>query len=1232
MSGLFGGKVAKQAPEFASLMVQTAMWGRPIPLAYGLTRLAGNLVWYGDFTPVAHTQSTGGKGGGGGGGSTTSYTYTAAVVLALCEGPILDVTQSWAGKTQGTPQTLNLTEFLGAIGQAEWTYLDSYHPAQAIGYSHIAYLASAAYDLGSAASLPNHNFEVKGPLYNSTGVSNIPDAAVDQVLTDVLTNQFYGAGFPSAKLGSTAQMASYCRSHGIWISPLYAEPETAASIVKRLAEIGNTALVFSEGVLKFLPFGDTVLTGNGVTFTPVTAVQYSLTDNDFLHDGGDNPVLIKRSTPADAFNTVRVNFRDRTADYSTAPQEAKESDAIQKYGLRIAPNIDYKEICDPDSARMVAQLMLQRSLYQRNTYEFTVGLKYCLLEPMDLVNLTELTGTGLLSQTVQITSIEETEDGKLKIAAQDWLGTVHSAPIFQYQTKGGYTLNLNAPPGSIEDPLIFDAPSQMAVGAGYEIWVAAAGLNTYWGGCDVWVSTDGATYKKVGEIKARARYGVLSAALAVGTDPDTTNSFSVDLTTSLGALSTGTQASADALNTLCFVSGELVSYMSASLYSTNSYNVGTYLRRGVYGTPITAHAIGDDFARIDSALFRYPYDPALVGTTIFLKFTSKNVWGGAEESLANVLAYNHTITGPIGAPAAPASMSATVGPSSIILNWAAVGTPNLMHYEVRQGATWDTAAYVAQSLTTQLKIPPQAVGLNQWWVKAIDHAGVYSQTAATASLQIVAPSAPVVTALVIDNNLQLSWSASVSTQPILTYEVRRGATFETANIVGSKNGLFTTIIENLAGTFTYWVVGIDIGGNFGTPAPLQASIAAPPDYLIALNAGWPNVLSGTDRTPALTGTKVLKTTATAIWGSARARVGYPAGQWYWEVHVDSVDVGGNHIMVGVGTSAVPVTATNYVGLESHGYAYYGFDGKSYHGGSATALGATYTTGDLIGVFLDVGAGTVQFYKNGAAQGSALAIGAGTWFPMVSLYDSACQVRINFGDTSFVFPPADGVNGLASNAVLDSGTVVMPMDVATTYQAHFTAPAWASPNDQVIAGFPVFGEKSVAAGYFEQVYDVGQTLGGAKVTVTPTVAVGDGAPVITTDIAVSSDNVTFTNTVGVSTLFANSFRYVKVRVNVTSSGNDDLAAMSALTCLVEVKLKTDQGNVSCVSTDSGGTTTPFNIPFLNITAINLSPDSTSAVIPVVSFAGGANPTSFKALLFNTTGTRISGTARWIARGY
>ena len=65
-----------------------------------------------------------------------------------------------------------------------------------------------------------------------------------------------------------------------------------------------------------------------------------------------------------------------------------------------------------NTAAIAAQLLLQRQLLFRNTYTFRLGWKYCLLEPMDLVQITDAR-LGLAAQTVRITAVEEDEEGTL---------------------------------------------------------------------------------------------------------------------------------------------------------------------------------------------------------------------------------------------------------------------------------------------------------------------------------------------------------------------------------------------------------------------------------------------------------------------------------------------------------------------------------------------------------------------------------------------------------------------------------------------------------------------------------------------------------------------------------------------------------------------------------------------------------------------------------------------------
>jgi hypothetical protein len=91
-------------------------------------------------------------------------------------------------------------------------------------------------------------------------------------------------------------------------------------------------------------------------------------------------------------------------------------------------------------------------------------------------------------------------------------------------------------------------------------------------------------------------------------------------------------------STLCLIGTEIVGYQTATLTSANHYGL-TNLRRGLYGTTIASHASGQTFARLDEALFKYDYGSLALGTTIYVKLPSFNIFGRAIEDISTVTAY-----------------------------------------------------------------------------------------------------------------------------------------------------------------------------------------------------------------------------------------------------------------------------------------------------------------------------------------------------------------------------------------------------------------------------------------------------------------------------------------------------------------------------------------------------------------------------------------------------------------
>lgn len=454
LTGMSGSN-ANRPTVYTGIQIQTSAQGIPVQIVYGKTRIAPNLIWYNNFQ--SHKQS--GKGGGGKGGSKGSgnYTYTAAVMLALCEGAIDRVEAVWADQTEyfytGGVSTglvkLGLTLFTGTASQAVWSYLTTNYPSQAVAYAYTAYVANSNYKLGASAALPNHNFEVAGILAYSMVGSGAPngDANPSDIISDFLTNPQYGLpGLPSSVLDATslAFYKTYCTAQGIFFSPALGGDngqEQVSQILDRWASLSNTWIFWSGNVFKFVPLGDSSITANGVTYTPNLTIQYNLTDDDFIapkvkqgaasgdgasKTGDGGPIQVTRADPADCPNHIKIEIKDRGNAYNSAPYEWQDQGLVDQFGQIDASVTQAHEICDLGIAAIVTMLIGQRLAYIRNTYAFKLGYEFSLLEPGDLVSLTE-PHLGLSQFPVRIRSVDEDESGNLSVVAEEFpggLGTV----------------------------------------------------------------------------------------------------------------------------------------------------------------------------------------------------------------------------------------------------------------------------------------------------------------------------------------------------------------------------------------------------------------------------------------------------------------------------------------------------------------------------------------------------------------------------------------------------------------------------------------------------------------------------------------------------------------------------------------------------------------------------------------------------------------------------------------
>jgi hypothetical protein len=373
----------------------------------------------------------------------------------------------------------------------------------------------------------------------------------------------------------------------------------------------------------------------------------------------------------------------------------------------------------------MAELIKNRALYVRNIYAFTLGWRYGVLDPMDIVTLTDA-GLGLSRQAVRIITIDEDEQGTLSMTAEQLDIGVAAPAIFAPAAGAGASPDFNAAAPAVNTPVIFEPPDLIA--PGLEIWIGASGSDpANYGGCDLWISEDGATYRRFARMPFPARQGVLTGALpnvpaaTTGATVDTISTLAVDLTTSGGALLSGSQQDALSLNTLCYVGaadadGELVAYETATLTAIGKYDL-TYLVRGAYGTPIGAQAVGAPFLRLDAAMLKIPFTQDRIGKTLHLKFLAYNPYGGGQQDLTDVTDYAYVIKGSALAGALPnvAGLTNAYVAGMTQLVWEAVDDFRAVDYEIRFGDAAASAQILGRTPNTNFVLQS---GDGSYWVAA----------------------------------------------------------------------------------------------------------------------------------------------------------------------------------------------------------------------------------------------------------------------------------------------------------------------------------------------------------------------------------------------------------------------------------------------------------------------------------------------------------------------------------
>ena len=174
-------------------------------------------------------------------------------------------------------------------------------------------------------------------------------------------------------------------------------------------------------------------------------------------------------------------------------------------------------------------------------------------------------------------------------------------------------------------------------------------------------------------------------------------------------------------------------------------------------------------------------------------------------------------------------------------------------------------------------------------------------------------------------------------------------------------------------------------------------------------------------------------------------LGMTSGKYYAEIKVTAQSGSQDAMVIGI-TSTSSGATTDELGHYANDYGYYG-TGNLQNNDSNTSYGSSYTTGDIIGIAIDLDNNKLYFSKNGVWQNSGVPTSGSTGTGAVSITDpdstprgayffavnnwsstTTATFEANFGNGYF------GTTAVTSAGTNASGNGIFEYDVPTGYTA------------------------------------------------------------------------------------------------------------------------------------------------------------------------------------------------------
>ena len=824
-------------------------------------------------------------------GSFTSGTYSS--------GGEADISyQGWSYQYTETTSYVHITSYLGAAGQTANAALQAAFPADWTAANTVAGVAYLVVKLSYSetafpSGVPNVSAVVRGarvydPRSATTAWSQNPALLMRHVYSHA---RFGKATVSAAEDTRFSAAANACdtatvytvagvaqASRALFTAALVAPFGTAArSLLDDLAQAMGGSWAFAGGELYLKP---------GAYVAPVMA----LTDADLAviqRDGASEsqrPISISvHKERAQKFNTVKATIYDPAQDYKQSALTPLVGAALlARDGVELVQQLTLPAVNYAPQALHVAGIIM-RDARDPLVVELPFKLRAYPLELFDTISLT-LARFGWTAKTFMVLGRQWASDGSIVLTLKETTAAIVTL-------DAGFAAQGFAANTALPTPWLVYPPSPLTLAAG------TAELLRQQDGTVVsrlrisWPQISDAAVRQAGRIELQYRNATATGPWASLVVPgDETQVVTTEVEDGVSYLvraraRTSLALSDWGLQQLITVVGKTAPPSDVASLSATQETLGvrltwpaiTDLDQSAYQlrTGGSAWGVGDTaLASVSATSFLWA-----IQTSGSLVVRIKAVDTSGNLSL-NATATTVIIAGP-SAPGAPATGTAyTVVGVNETLAWSIPASGFAIdRYQVRYGASYAAGTAIDSTKATSLTRKVNYTGARSYWVAAIDVAGNTGSATAIAT-SISAPG--VVQSLradVVDNNALIFWAAPAGgSLPVDRYEIRKGATFAGGTVIGSNaDSTFTTVFEQLAGSYTYWVAAVDSAGTVGTATSVVASINQPPDYVLRTNID--STFNGTLSNALLTGSSLLlPVNTTETWTQHFANNGYATPQ------------------------------------------------------------------------------------------------------------------------------------------------------------------------------------------------------------------------------------------------------------------------------------------------------------------------------------------------------------------